>query len=312
MVGSAAHLNLKISNVGNATLTISNIDCPPGFSSSFVGTVEPGTATNAVVTFSPVAAQPYSGVVTVVSDAASGTNTVMATGDAFNYAAANGVFNGLFYPGNDVTFTNSGYLSAKSSTKNTFSAKIRLAGKQCSLSGTFSATGSFSGHIVRKGLTSLNVTLQAGFNGGTSWKGTISDGAFTADFLANRSVFNSKTNPAPQTGSYAITITGSGSAPVLTNGMGTVTVLSSGVIKVVAILGDGTKMSQSTTISQSGQMPFFGSLYSKQGSILGWLTFGNTLGDELNGTVGWFKPASIDANNPNGFSFTTSLTGAKH
>jgi hypothetical protein len=311
MVGSAAQLNLMISNSGNATLTVSNIYCPPGFSSSFAGTIESGTATNAIVTFSPVTAQLYSDVLTVISDAVSGANTFAVTGDAFNYVATNAAFNGLFYPSNNIAFTNSGYLRAKTTTKNTFSAKISLGGKPCSLSGTFSATGSFSGQAVRKGLSNLTVTLQAGFDGGNVWKGSITDGAFVAELLANRTVFTSKTNPAPQTGTYIITIAGSVSSPVLTNGVGTLVVTSSGAAKIKAILGDGSKMAQATTVGQNGQLPFFGSLYSKRGSILGWLTFGNTVGNELNGSVDWFKPAGLETNNPNGFTFTTTLTGAK-
>ncbi len=312
MVGSQAQLSLLISNSGNATLTVNNVDCPTGFSSSFTGAIAPGTATNAAVIFSPVAAQSYGGVVTVVSDASSGANTAMASGDAFNYVAANAVLNGLFYPSNNVAFTNSGYFSAKASTKNKFSAKIRLAGKQYSLSGTMPANGSFSGHIVRKGLSNLAVTLQAGFEGGNVWKGTISDGSFMADVLANRSVFNSKTNLAPQAGTYTVAIPSSASAPLLSAGTGTVVVSTTGAAKVLITLGDGTKMTETTAVGQSGQLPFFGSLYSNKGSILGWLIFGNTVGDELNGNVDWFKPAGIDANNPNGFSFMTNLTGAKH
>jgi hypothetical protein len=310
MVGSAANLNLTISNTGNATLTISNINCPAGFSSSFTGAIEPGTSTNATVTFSPVAPQPYSGAVTVVSDATSGANTVAVSGDAFNYVAANAVFNGLYYPSSNVTFSNSGYFSAKFSTKSTISAKIKLAGKQYSVSGTMSGTGSLSKQIVRKGLSTLTVTIQAGFDGGNVLKGTVSDGTFMADLLANRSVFNSKTNSATQFGVYTITI--AGTAPVVTNGTGTVTVMTSGAAKVSAVLGDGTKMTEVTAVGKSGQLPFFGSLSSNKGSILGWLTFGNIVGDELNGQVDWFKPAGIDSKYPNGFSLTTSLTGVKH
>jgi hypothetical protein len=311
MVGAAAHLNLTISNSGNATLIVSNIDCPAGFSSSFTGAIDPGTATNADVTFSPVAPQPYSGAVTVVSDAASGANTAEVSGDAFNYVGANAVFNGLFYPSNNVTFTNSGYFSAKASTKSKFSAKIRFAGKQYSASGTISGTGSFTGHILRKGLSTLTVTIQAGFDGGNVLKGTVTDGTFEADVLANRSVYNSKTNIAPEAGIYTITIAGT-NALTLSNGVGTVTVMTSGATKVLATLGDGTHLTQVTAVGQSGQLPLFGSLYSNKGSIIGWLTFGNTVGDELNGQVDWFKPAGVSTNNPNGFSFTTSLSGAKH
>jgi hypothetical protein len=248
----------------------------------------------------------------VNSDAASGANTFMASGDAFNYVATNAAFNGLFYPSNNVATNNSGYFSARSTTKSKFSAKFRFASKQYSLSGVLSTNdGSFSGQIVRKGMSNLVVTLQTGFDGGNVWKGTITDGAFLADLVAVRTVITSKTNPAPQTGIYALTIAGSVSSPVLTNGPGTLTVTSSGIAKTKAVLGDGAKMSQSTTVNVNGQLPFFGSLYSKKGSILGWLTFTNTVGDELNGSVDWFKPAGLETNNPNGFSFTTPLTGVK-
>jgi hypothetical protein len=310
MVGSAAHLNLSIANIGNATLTVSNIDCPAGFSSSFQGAIEPGMSTNAAITFSPTAAQPYSGVVTVVSDATSGANTLMASGDAFNYTAGNSTFNGLFYPTNGVTFTNSGYFSGKATSKNTFSGKVRFAGKQYSVSGPISGTGAFSGHIVRKGLSTLNVTLQTGFDGGNLCKGTIGDGTFTAELMANRSVFNTKTNPAPQAGTYTVTI--ATNSPVLTNGTGTVTITTAGSVKITVMLGDGSKVTQATAVSQDGLVPFFGSLYANKGSILGWFIIGNTVGDELNGTVYWNRPAGPSTVYSNGFSITNSVTGAKN
>jgi hypothetical protein len=311
MVGTSANLNLVISNSGNATLTVSSIYCPLGFSSTFGGTIEPGTATNAVVTFSPSTPLLYDEQLTVISDAASGANTFNASGDAFHHVATKAGLNGLFYPSNNVAFANSGYFTAKETSKNTFSAKVQLGSKKYSLSGKFSPTGSFSRQIKRKGTSNLTVTVQAGFDGNTLWKGTITDGAFIADLVAVRTVITGKTNPAPEMGIYTFTIAGSASSPVLTNGMGTLTVTKSGVAKVKAVLGDGRKMTQATTVGQNGQLPLFGLLYSKKGSILGWQTCGNVVGNELNGTVDWFKPAGLETNNPNGFSFTTTLTGAK-
>src|SRR5262249_42057391 len=152
---------------------------------------------------------------------------------------------------------------------------------------------------------------QAGFDGDTLWKGSITDGAFISDFIAVRTVITSKTNPAPQMGTYSFTIPGSVASPVLTNSVGTLIVTSSGVAKVKVVLGDGAKMTQATTVNVNSQLPFFGSLYAKKGSILGWLTISNTVGNELNGSVDWFKPAGLETNNPNGFSYTTTLTGAK-
>jgi len=314
-VGSSPQSTLVISNAGNSTLTVSNINFPNGFSGSFSGALASGASTNVTVTFSPAANQPYLSTITVLSDATFGTNTITASGDAFRFVPSKAHMNGLFYPNADVEFTNSGYFSAVGtpSTKKSFSAKIKLAGKQYHVSGAFSAAGSFSGNIVRTGLSNLTVTLQAGFDGGKVWKGTISDGTFMAALHADAATFSSKTNPAPQAGIYHIVIAGSTNAAMApaTNGTGIVTVMTSGAAKVVVTLGDGTKVTQVTAVSLDAQMPFFGSLYKNQGSILGWLAFGNTAGDELNGPVDWFAPAGMAGNYPNGFSFDTALSGAK-
>lgn len=314
-VGSSPQSTLTISNAGNSTLTVSNMTFPNGFSGSFSGAIASGATANVTVAFSPVANQPYLGTITVVSDETFGANTITASGDAFRYVPSKAHMNGLFYPSAGVEFTNSGYFTALASpsTKKSFSAKIKLAGKQYGVSGAFSASGSFSGNIVRKGLSSLSVTLQAGFDHGNVWKGTISDGSFLAALHADAATFQSKTNPAPQAGVYNIAIAGCTNAAMApaTNGTGTVTIMTSGAAKVVVTLGDGTKATQVTAVSPDAQLPLFGSLYGNKGSILGWLAFGNTTGDELNGPVDWFKPAGMPGNYPNGFSFDTALSGAK-
>ncbi len=313
-VGLSRQLTLNITNGGDSPLTISNITFPAGFSGDFSSnTIAPGAAQNLTITFSPVVARTYSGTVRITSNSTLGAHAVLVSGDGFQYVAAKGSFNGLFYPGNNVAFSNSGYFSAVASARNVFSARLRIGGKQYSLSGNLSGSGSFSGTIARKGLSSLSVSLQAGFDGGNLWKGVISNATFTAVLVADRAGFNSKTNPAPQAGSYAIIIAGSSNPLVAptNNGTGTITVTTSGIARVKATLGDGTKVSQATIVSQDGYLPFFGALYSNKGSIIGWLTFGNITGRELNGTVNWFKPAGADRKLPSEFSFGTTVAGAK-
>ncbi len=317
-VGASPTATLTISNAGNSTMTVSNISFPNGFSGSFSGTIAAGAVQNVTVTFAPTVNNPFSGVVVVVSDATLGTNSINASGDAFNYVAAKMKVSGLFYPSNDVEFANSGYISAKASIRNVLSVKVRIAGKNYAAAGRFSNTGSFSHVIVRKGLAPLTITLQAGFDGGLVWKGTVSDGNFTATLHGDVLAFVKGRKHHlglvdADAGTYTITIVGSEDSSVAptANGTGTVTVTSLGIVKIKATLGDGSKIVQATTESQFGQIPFYGSLYSHKGSILGWLSFGGAPGDELNGTVDWFKPAGIDSNFPNGFAFETSLTGAK-
>jgi hypothetical protein len=125
-------------------------------------------------------------------------------------------------------------------------------------------------------------------------------------------VFSKKLNAAPQAGTYTVTILGSGDSSIAptTAGTGTVTITTGGIVKFVGTLGDGTKVSQSTTLSADGQWPFYVSLYSGNGSILGLPVIS---GNDVTGPVIWFKLAGAnDPNYPAGFTFDTTLVGTKN
>jgi uncharacterized membrane protein len=314
-VGLQSQLSLIISNAGNAPLTVTDVSYPTGFSGDFAaGTIAAGASTNVTVTFAPESADDFSGLITVDSDADSGANTVNVTGSGFNFVPSKSKFTGLFYPDDEVTFGNSGYFRATTGKASTFSAKVQVGGKKYPFTGRFSGSGVLTAHVHRKGLSTLTVTLQAGFDGGDQWRGTISDGIWTSDVVVNRSTYNKKKNPAPQAGTYALTIAGSldvSQAPTA-NGNALVTISTSGAVKITGTLGDGATLTQVTAISKDSQIPLFGSLYSGKGSILGWLNVTNDPGHEINGAVGWFKLPSVDpVNYPVGFFFETTADGAK-
>lgn len=313
-VGTSAQQTLIISNTGNSTLTVASISYPAGFSGAFTGTIEGGASTNVTVTFSPTDAISYGGTVTVNSDALGGNNTIAASGTGvnpvFNYTPAKAKFNGLFFPSNNVAFTNSGNITISVNKKGKFTAHIRLAGKQYPFTGTIAADGSASGIIHRKGLNPIGISLQVGDNGDLI-TGTVSDEVWTANLVADRATFNKKTNPAPQAGVYSLTIVGSGDALTApaTNGTGTVTISASGLVKIQLTLGDGSHATQTTALAKDGQIPFFSSLYGGKGSILGWLSISGT---DISGDVAWFKLASTnDPNYPDGFTLFTTATGVK-
>jgi hypothetical protein len=77
--GLTATTVLTITNCGNVLLTVTDITYPAGFSGAWSGTLEAGNATTVTVTFAPMAAQSYSGTVTVVSDKTAGENTITAS-----------------------------------------------------------------------------------------------------------------------------------------------------------------------------------------------------------------------------------------
>jgi hypothetical protein len=80
-VGQSATRTLTISNTGNATLNVTNVSYPTGFSGNWnSGTIAPASSTNINITFTPNAATNFGGNITVGSDATSGINTISANG----------------------------------------------------------------------------------------------------------------------------------------------------------------------------------------------------------------------------------------
>ncbi|MBU3684334.1 MAG: choice-of-anchor D domain-containing protein [Phycisphaerales bacterium] len=80
-VGQSATRTLTISNTGNATLNVTNVSYPAGFSGNWnSGSIAAGSATNVDVSFTPTAATNFGGNITVGSDATSGINTIAANG----------------------------------------------------------------------------------------------------------------------------------------------------------------------------------------------------------------------------------------
>ena len=80
--GGSSQRTFTIHNPGNAPLVVSSISYPfPVFSGNWSGgTIAPSGSQIVTVTFAPLAQTAYSGMVTVTSNAASGTNTIAISG----------------------------------------------------------------------------------------------------------------------------------------------------------------------------------------------------------------------------------------
>lgn len=83
-VGQTATATFTISNTGNSTLTFSGMTCTCSVAAFSVspasGTVPPGGSKSVTVYFTPVSATAYGGVLSVTSDATSGSNTINLSG----------------------------------------------------------------------------------------------------------------------------------------------------------------------------------------------------------------------------------------
>jgi hypothetical protein len=224
---------------------------------------------------------------------------------------------GLFLPTNEPGFGTSGYFSASLSSHGSFSARFRFASNSVSsvsISGQFTTNGFFSNSIPPRGdLPALSVLLNLDLTGSNLITGTISDGTFTNQLSASLAIFTIS-NPAPESPfRYTLAIPGSDDSLALPggDGYGFVTVNTSGVLSFSGKLGDGTSVSQSTYVSPNGTWPFFISLYSHGGAIIGSLTFADEPTTDVSGPVSWLRPNQPHSRlYPAGFSFQTNLIGS--
>ncbi len=220
-----------------------------------------------------------------------------------------GSYHGLFYVTNGAAEESSGSFVASVTGSGAFSARLRLAGRCYSYCEAFSVTGLALKSIQRPGLTPITVQLQLNLSNGPL-TGTISDGTWTADLVADAAVY-SRTNPAPQTGKYTLLIPGCENASTQPggNGFGAVTVEPSGNVIFSGILGDGTPVTSTSIVSSQGQWPLYASFYGGNGSILGWLSFTNESG--ISGQTGWFKlPQTAAKLYAGGFTVSNEVIGS--
>jgi len=231
------------------------------------------------------------------------------------FVAVKGTYQGLFYPAEGRTAQNSGCLTATTTDKGKYTAKLQVGGKTYSFTGQFSCGGNASQSVAPKGLAPLAVVLELDLAGGDAMRGQVSGETWVADLTANRSTFDARTNTAPQTAKYTMVIPGDDASTTAPGGesIGTVKVDAGGKVKLAGTLADGTKITQAAGLSKEGLWPACVSLYRGQGLILGWLTFADRPADDFSGTLDWIKPAQQAAKYyPAGFAIRTEAVGARY
>ena len=84
-------------------------------------------------------------------------------------------------------------------------------------------------------------------------------------------------------------------------------------MKFVGTLADGTKVSQSTSVSKTGYWPLHIPLYAGSGSLLSWLTFASNTNSDLSGRLVWVKQAGGKSKYyVNGFSCECDAFGSTY
>jgi hypothetical protein len=173
------------------------------------------------------------------------------------------VFTAGFYSGlvrsSPFALASTGSATVTVSSGNAFSGKLKLGAASYSILGVFDRFGGAQLSIPRRNLSPLRVEDEARIAGvvtdGNITEGVATGGSFASAISADRLVWKTKANPAPQRGAYTIVFAPppSPQAGVPTgDGYGLVTVKDTGAVSLVATLADGTRFSQGAWISQDG------------------------------------------------------------
>jgi hypothetical protein len=229
------------------------------------------------------------------------TNLSLQANFAANpFTPLQGTFNGLFLDSSNLAEANSGFFTLTLAANGAFTGKIMTSGGTYNLptATTFNTTGQAQFTVPTK-QSALTFNLDLGVANAANQKitGTVSDGLWTAQLLADRMVFNATTDRAINyQGLYTLGIAGNQDSALRPGGFGcaTLSISPAGLISMVGSLADGTVMSQSVSVSKDGRWPFYAAYPAPPagngGAVVGWLTFSNQPASALGGTLYWFRP----------------------
>jgi cyclophilin family peptidyl-prolyl cis-trans isomerase len=229
------------------------------------------------------------------------------------FAAVKGNYNGLLVAPDTAVMPDPGQLTVTTTArpKQRFSGQLRLSSGRYSFTGAFDTNGNATVVSTNKG-TQLLVELHAD---NSEITGNVKGPGWVANVVADRPLFDARTNSAAAfAGTYTMAIPGTNQQGMPKgNGFATIKVDTSGRVRIAGTLGDGVGFSQSATITTDGRWPFFVSLYHDRGSVAGWMTFTNGLGDEVHGRVYWRRGRAVQGPLfPGGFETEIDAFGSRY
>jgi hypothetical protein len=256
------------------------------------------------------------------------------------FTALKGVYNGLFYrtvsrgipgppPSNIIRLVvvsvpdheSSGFVTFTLAQNGAYSGKIMTAGQSYPIKGQFWVDGSAQLTIPAALPEPLRVNLQLDLTGGTQQvNGSVSNVNWAAAFSGNRAPFNGSALKSPQAGRYTLAFAPSAAEPGQPQGtsFGVAVVSESGTVQFSGTLADGTAVSQSVGLSESGAWPLYVSLYGGQGSLLSWVTLTNEAGGIVDETAAatpacwWIKAGPAGNSYTGGFTNSLNLAGSPY
>ena len=224
---------------------------------------------------------------------------------------AGSTYNGLFYQGDGVRLSSAGSFTLKITPNSKYSGRIQLGTKRYSFSGYLDPQlAGATNTISRRDGPALTLDFHIGGDQADQISGHLTDGTWTAALSGDRAGLGSS-----YAGTYTLYATNSIHSTSLPAGdsFGSLKVDSAGRVKFVGTLADGTKVSQTASLSQGGYWPLYVPLYSGNGSLMSWLAFASTTNSDLSGTLTWIKqPGSKSKYYSAGFTCQPDLFGSAY
>jgi 6-pyruvoyltetrahydropterin/6-carboxytetrahydropterin synthase len=225
------------------------------------------------------------------------------------FIAAAGTYDGLFLDTNAVAEQSSGLLSSLViHTSGAYSGQVVIRGVHHSFTGSFNASEQSSTTVGRTAAQGGPLAMELALSN-NDLTGSISGtdgGAWTSALEAER------VGEFDASAEYTMLIPpGQGAPSPRPPGYGYMLVTNhNGVVTLSGAMADGATFSQTASIVGAGDLPFYASLYSNTGLLIGWL---NLNGGLSGANLWWIKPQTpASALYPDGFTnvVTNILTSA--
>ncbi len=245
-----------------------------------------------------------------------------------------GAYTGLFYDAtNGVQLDDTGYVTITVTPTGGYSGKLNLAttaspfsisGQLAEAPGNLAAGASFSIKVSKSAYLNVNLLVATDTNLTDPGAGALSGfvNAFSDPTETNEidsagiqgalSLYNAGTLP----GRYNVIISPVSTDPSQGPGgysYGSATVSKKGAVALVLNLADGTSpaISFPSSLAQNGAAPFYASLYSGKGVILGWMQFlTDGSGKMQSQVINWVKLPVADKFYTDGFDATNAAVPA--
>jgi hypothetical protein len=232
------------------------------------------------------------------------------------FRAVIGKYNGLFWDhANGAEHGSSGFFTLTTTDRGSYTASLLADGGKLSTSGQFDLEGRATNTISRRGTNAIMIIWAMQLDGSDRVGGTVGNGTWSAELEGDRAIFNSRTNPCPNSGKYTFVLPGTPDLTDVPGGdsYGTVSVDGNGMITLRGFLSDKTSAVQKVPLSKNGDWPLYVPLYAGKGSLLSWVSFNDQETSDFSGDSTWSKPAVLKSKYyPSGFIYPQPITGSRY